>query len=128
MIVKGLLRWMALPWLGLTAGVASAHHSFAAEFGNDKGSIVGEVVEVVYANPHVRYFVEVVGEDGEAVIWSTQTLSISYLSRAGWTEDLIRAGDRVVVNGSLGLNNANKLFIDSIELPDGRTVTLRGLR
>jgi len=39
-----------------------AHHAFAADYekGNE-GTLSGVVTEVVYKNPHARYYVEVTG-------------------------------------------------------------------
>jgi hypothetical protein len=107
----------------LTTAPAHAHHSFAAEFDYElTGTIEGEVVEALYVNPHVRYFVAVVGEDGKEVLWDTQTRSTSALTRVGWTRDLVKVGDRVVLEGNLGRDNTRKLWIREITLPSGRVI------
>jgi hypothetical protein len=107
----------------LMPAFASAHHSFAAEFDYDAtGSVKGEVIEVLFVNPHVRYFVAVVDENGEEVIWDTQTMSLSALTRFGWTKDTIRVGDNVVMEGNLGLENTRKLWIRKVELENGRVI------
>jgi hypothetical protein len=112
-----------LPLVGLTAAPLHAHHSFAAEFDYElTGTIEGEVIEVLYVNPHARYFVAVVGDDGEEAIWDAQTRSTSALTRVGWTRDLVKAGDRVVFEGNLGRDNARKLWIREITLPSGRVI------
>ena len=52
----------ALPLLVAALAVprADAHHSFAAEFSYDEsGTITGEVVEVLFVNPHARYFIAI---------------------------------------------------------------------
>lgn len=107
----------------LAALPAGAHHSFAAEFDYGlTGTIEGEVIEVLYVNPHARYFVSVVGEDGKEEIWDTQTRSVSALTRVGWTRDLINVGDRVVLEGNLGRDGARKLWIREAKLPSGRVI------
>ena len=66
-----------------------AHHSFAAEFDYDLiGTIEGEVVEVLYVNPHARYFIEVADDAGNTVMWDAQSRSPSALQRIGWTRDM----------------------------------------
>ena len=66
--------------------IASAHHSYAAEFdANAPATIEGEVVEVWFKNPHVRYYVKVVNEDGSETIWYTRGLSPVKLVGDGWT-------------------------------------------
>ena len=105
------------------AAPAPAHHSFAAEFDYDlTGAIEGEVVEALYVNPHARYFVSVIGEDGKAMIWDAQTRSTSALTRIGWTRDLIKVGDHVVLEGNLGRDNTRKLWIREARLPSGRII------
>jgi hypothetical protein len=102
---------------------ASSHHSFAAEFDYDAtGTIEGEVIEVLFVNPHARYFVAVIDEAGSETIWDTQTMSVSALTRFGWTEDTIRIGDKVVMQGNLGRENTRKLWIREVTMTDGRVI------
>jgi hypothetical protein len=100
-----------------------AHHSFAAEFDYDAmGTIEGEVIEVLFVNPHVRYFVAVVDAAGNEVIWDTQTSSVNTLLRYGWTEDLIQLGARIKLTGNLGRDNTRKLWIREAVLADGTVI------
>jgi hypothetical protein len=109
--------------LCLVARLSVAHHSFAAEFDYDAtASITGEVIEVLFANPHARYFVAVVDDNGEEVIWDTQTMSVSALTRFGWTKDTIQVGDKVVMEGNLGRDNTRKLWIREVRLENGRVI------
>lgn len=121
-MLRQIVAW--LPMIAvLAAAPVDAHHSFAAEFDYDlTGTIEGEVVEVLYVNPHARYFVSVVGEDGQEEIWDTQTRSISALTRVGWTRDLIKVGDRVVLEGNFGRDGARKLWIREIRTPAGEVI------
>ena len=121
-----MLRRVA-PWLSmlavLAAARAGAHHSFAAEFDYDlTGTIEGEVVEVLYVNPHARYFVAVVGEDGKEELWDAQTRSISALTRVGWTRDLIKVGDWVELEGNLGRDGARKIWVREVKTASGRVI------
>ncbi len=102
---------------------ANAHHSFAAEFDYDRtGTIEGEVIEVLYVNPHARYFVAVTEQDGSEVIWDLQTRSISALTRVGWTRDTITVGERVTFEGNLGLGDTRKLWIREARKESGEVV------
>jgi hypothetical protein len=103
---------------------ARAHHSFAAEFDYDlTGTIEGEVIEALYVNPHARYFVAVVDDAGNEQIWDAQTRSTSALTRVGWTRELIKVGDHVVLEGNLGNNNTRKIWIRKATMADGRIIT-----
>jgi hypothetical protein len=101
----------------------SAHHSFAAEFDYDLiGSIEGEVVEVLYVNPHARYFLEVDDDAGNKVLWDAQSRSPSALQRVGWTRDSIKAGERIVIEGNLGNDNTRKIWIRKVTLSSGDVI------
>lgn len=103
------------------APASLAHHSFAAEFTVEKtATITGTVSEVWFRNPHVRYYVDVQGEDDALVRWDTRAGSPSLLTRRGWTKDRIRAGDVVTMMGHLAHDESRHLLsIVWIELPDG---------
>lgn len=110
---------------GLVLGVVSAdaHHSFAAEFDYDlTGSITGEVIEVLFVNPHARYFIAVTDADGNEVIWDAQTRSTSALTRVGWTKDTIELGEIVTLEGNLGRDNTRKLWIREVVKQDGSVI------
>lgn len=105
------------------SGAARAHHSFAAEFDYDRlGDIEGEVIEVLYVNPHARYFIAVTDSDGNEVIWDAQSRSPSALTRIGWSRDTIRLGDRVTIHGNLGLGDTHKIWIEEVRFESGRIV------
>jgi hypothetical protein len=126
--ILGLARWRLAPvfavaGLYLFAPTTFAHHSFAAEFDYDAtGTIEGEVIEVLFVNPHVRYFVAVIDAAGNEAIWDTQTSSVNALLRYGWTEDLIQLGDKVKLTGNLGRDNTRKLWIREAVLADGTVI------
>jgi len=108
----------------LYAPVGMAHHSFAAEFSyEDSGTIEGEVIEVLFVNPHARFFVAVTKAGGEEEIWDTQTSSSVGLTRFGWVKETLQVGDKVVMEGNLGRNNTRKLWIRKVTMADGRVIT-----
>lgn len=100
-----------------------AHHSFAAEFEYDRlGDIQGQVIEVLFVNPHARYFVAVENPDGSEVVWDAQTRSPSALTRIGWSRDTIKLGDKVTLHGNLGIGNTRKIWIREVRFESGETV------
>jgi hypothetical protein len=113
----------ALAVAAFSGAAAQAHHSFAAEFSYElSGTIEGEVVEVLFVNPHARYFVAVTDEDGNEVVWDAQTRSTSALTRAGWTKDTIRVGDKLTLEGNLGRNDTRKIWIREVRLASGDVI------
>jgi hypothetical protein len=104
-----------------------AHHSFAAEFDYDRlGEIEGEVIEVLFVNPHARYFIAVTDASGNEVIWDAQTRSPSALTRIGWSRDTIELGDRVTLHGNLGLGETRKIWIREVRKTSGEVVSPTG--
>jgi Family of unknown function (DUF6152) len=100
-----------------------AHHSFAAEFDYDRlGDIEGRVIEVLFVNPHARYFIAVEDSEGNEVIWDAQTRSPSALTRIGWSRDTIRLGDKVTLHGNLGIGDTRKIWIQEVRFESGKTV------
>ncbi len=71
----------AFAFAALSAHPSRAHHSFAAEFSYDEsGTITGEVVEVLFVNPHARYFIAIKDESGNEILWDAQTRSPNALT------------------------------------------------
>jgi hypothetical protein len=107
---------------------AGAHHSYAAEFDRESPqTIEGEVVEVWFRSPHVRYYIKVTDEDGNDVIWDTRGLTPVKLVRQGWMKDTIKVGDKVKIFGHVGHTNKTIMSILDVTLPDGRVLTSRSV-
>lgn len=105
-----------------------AHHSYVAEFdANNPGTIEGVVKEVWFKNPHIRYYITVVNDDGSETIWDVRGLSPVKLIRQGWTKKTIKVGDRIKVHGHSGRTNKTILSIIDITLPDGSMLTSRSV-
>jgi hypothetical protein len=111
----------------LSAPTAQAHHSFAAEFSyEESGTITGEVVEVLFVNPHARYFVAIAGNGGNEVLWDAQTRSPNALLPTGWNKDTIRVGERVTIEGNLGRDGARKIWIRELRKDSGEIIRPTG--
>ena len=125
MMLRVLGSWLAACVFALPA---LAHHSFAAEFEADKtAELSGKIVQVWWNNPHIRYRLQVTGEGGATEDWELQASSITSMQQLGWSETTLEVGDELKVSGQVGRNGAKKLYVRSIERPDGtRLVTGRG--
>ena len=111
--------------ISLTAGVllvraAHGHHSFTAEFVADKtATLRGTITQVWFRNPHVRYLMVIVNEDGEEETWDARGSPVVWLARRGWKKDTIQVGDTVEMYGYLGRDGIKMLSIVTITLTDG---------
>jgi hypothetical protein len=92
-----------LPALMLAAAIgvvapALAHHSFAMFEPTKTLTLTGTIKTFQWTNPHVIVWVLVQPEGGGAAQeWSLETTSPGVLTRAGWTRQSLKAGDRVTV-------------------------------
>ncbi|MDX1405241.1 MAG: DUF6152 family protein [Woeseiaceae bacterium] len=126
--MRKILPFLALPLLPVDP--AAAHHAFAADYepGNE-GEVEGVITEVIYKNPHARYYLEVTGEAGDKQLWDLQTMNLMMLGRVGWKKDTLKVGDKVKVEGILGRNNTRRMSINIVTFEDGRVLSpQRGIR
>jgi Family of unknown function (DUF6152) len=99
---------------------ATAHHSFAAEFdANATADLKGEIAQVWWNNPHVRYRLTTKAKDGSTESWDLQASSITALQALGWNANTLKVGDVVTVSGQVGRDGAKKLYVRSIVRADG---------
>jgi len=107
---KGLVALLALA-LGVIAAATPllAHHSFAAEFDSAKQvKLTGYVTKIEWTNPHAYLFIDVQdAQSGAVTNWEIEMGSPNGLTRLGWTRTLLKAGDMVTVDGSMGRNKPN---------------------
>jgi hypothetical protein len=108
-IFKHTLSCLAATAASLIASTAMAHHSTTMFDHSTSVSIVGEVREVQWTNPHVAIFIYGVTKEGEPpALWLMEMTSPGNLVRAGgWTRTAIKKGDKVTVNFS-PLRNGDK--------------------
>jgi len=122
-----LIHCLTMTGLITCAASAAAHHSFAAEFSYELfGSREGKVVEVHFVNPHAHIFFAVKNSNGEEEIWDAQSSAPQNLLRRGWSHDSIKVGDRITIEGNLGLANSRKLWINTMTLENGTVIYASG--
>ena len=103
----------------------AAHHSFAAEFDvNQPIQLRGEVIRMVFSNPHSRIYLRVTTESGEVQEWSIEGGAPNALIRRGWNRDSLPEGTEVTVLGFRSRDGSYTASGGEVTLPDGSTFSV----
>ena len=107
--------------------LASAHHSFAAEYDADKPvTLTGSVTKMAWINPHSWIYIDVKKSDGTVENWAIEAGPPGTLIRAGFTKDSLAGGTVIKVNGFRAKDGALRANGRDITLPDGRLLFVGG--
>jgi len=113
----------------LIGAPALAHHSFAPHFDSSKPvSISGVVSEFEARNPHSYVHIQAVDENGRTQEYVCESHGVTQLTRNGVTPQVLKVGTRIRVTGSLSRHSPYMCFFDSVELADGRVLSVNGPR
>ena len=112
--------------LAVLFGAASsvrAHHSFAGNYDfNQPVRVTGVVTAVQWANPHIRFVVEVKGRNGKVTTWTFSGDGATGLARRGVSKTTIPVGDTVRVDGFRAWDGSNHAAAGAVTLASGRRV------
>ena len=102
-----------------------AHHASAGLYEPDGRAIVrGRVESLQWRNPHVRFSLSVINEQGIAETWEIEAGSVNTLERIGVDAALLAVGNVVEASGSPGRNARPIMFADTIVSSDGQASAL----
>lgn len=114
-------RSLAALLVSLASASAIAHHSFAVHYdGGRIESVSGVVEEFRFRNPHGVIRVNGASSDGTEGTWTIETNSPNILKRRGWTEESIKAGDEVVIEGFPANDGSLAMRVYRVTFADGR--------
>ena len=122
--MKALVSVLAIAaLLAAAAHPTIAHHSFAAEYDDQKPlKITGTLTKVDWMNPHIWYYVDVKNPDGSTTTWAISGGAPGQLMRRGITKDLLVIGSTVNVEGFKAKDGSNNGFGQRVTYQDGRNV------
>ena len=105
-VCSALLGAVALP-----STTVRGHHSPQGIYFTDRiVEVEGEVTDIIWQNPHVRFTIAAVDEQGETASWAVESVPVTRLRRAGVSPDIVEIGQRVRVAGNPSRRPENDLY------------------
>jgi hypothetical protein len=109
------IQAIALCLAAIVPVAARAHHSFTAEFDDQKPiTLNGTVTKLEWTNPHTWFFIDVKNPDGSVTNWGLELAGPTNLLRAGWKRDAMKVGDPVTVDAFRARDDSHKANAKSI--------------
>jgi len=104
--------------------VASAHHSLAEYDRSAAEEVEGEVLRVLWRNPHVRFTLRTENQAGGEEVWDLQGVDLNSLDRRNVVHNLVQVGDTIRVTGNPSNRRAHHLLISNLLTADGTEILI----
>jgi len=92
-----------------------AHHSFAAEYDNNKPiKFTGKVTKVEWMNPHIYVYIDAPDASGKTVNYAVEGGAPNGLYRQGWRKDTLKVGDEVEVQGFAAKDGSTRMWASRV--------------
>lgn len=97
--------------VALLSGRVHAHHSIGAAYlENRTVTVEGQLVQLLFRNPHSFMHVVVREKDGTLVRYAVEWVGANQLGGQGVARDTLKIGDRIVISGNPGRNQKDHLL------------------
>ena len=98
---KSTVLLLVLAGLVMIPGWLIAHHSEGNYDHDNLWMMKGTITKMDFVNPHVILYFDVKTKSGDVESWSGTTSSPNAMRRYGWTPNVAKPGDSIVVTGFL---------------------------
>lgn len=122
------LRIRRVALFALVVGVLSvpgslfAHHGTANYDMTKVTTLKGTVTDFQFINPHTLILFDVKNDQGVVEHWQAEATSPNHLVRAGWSKDIVKAGDEITISGFRAKNGSNVLRFQKMVLANGQEI------
>lgn len=114
---------LALAVFLLGAPLLRAHHGRAPFDTTRTVRMQGTVTGLNWVNPHAIVYASLRDKNGQTANWRLDLGSLRTLTRyGGWTENTVKPGEPIIVQGYLAKDGSPRLSVQHIWLPGGRSL------
>jgi hypothetical protein len=98
--IRGSRQAAALAVVVACGASLAAHHGNSVAYDPNKSvTLTGTVNTFVWTNPHGQIRFDVKDRNGNVVTWGGELPSIGLMTKAGWSKNILKPGEEVVVTG-----------------------------
>jgi hypothetical protein len=116
-----MIRTAVLAIVALVLGIpAFAHHGFGTFELNKTISFTGaKLTKIEFLNPHSWLYFEATDPNGKVMKYRCEMRSAHVLRRSGWTDNMIKIGEKIDVTASPDRADPNSCYLQTILFANG---------